>query len=762
MMPVVSRAALFLCAAVLITVPALPAQAPDGAIVRVVAHRDSVPVAGVMLRTLDQTPVDGRVILGYTDARGAAVLRLPPGDRVLVAARIGYTPDTLHLVLRAGQDTTVVLALARLAALEGIVVAATRGERRVEDTPLRVEVIDDEEIAEKITMTPGDIAMMLNETSGLRVQTTNPSLGGANVRMQGLRGRYTLMLADGLPLYGGQAGGLGLLQIPPLDLGRVEVIKGTASALYGSAALGGVINLVARRPGEEPERTFLVNQTSRGGTDGVVFSAAPLTARWGYTLLAGLHRQERTDLDADGWTDMPGYERVVVRPRLYFDDGAGRTAFLTTGVTAEERTGGTLRGRTTPEGAAYAEALRTRRADLGGLARWERDASVFTVRGSAMTQRHRHELGTVREDDEHRTAFAEAALTVPRGRATYVAGLAMQHDAYRASDVAGFDYTFDVPAVFTQLDVDPAPWLSISASARLDAHSEYGTALSPRVSLLLRLPGDGMLAEWTARLSGGTGMFAPTPFSEETEATGLTPLAPLSGLVAERVRSGSFDLGGGVPSPFGRLEVQATAFGSRLAHPVLVVDAPGTTADGATRIALANALSPARTWGGEVLGRLVHELGEGDGDEEPPALRITATYAYLRATECAVSHAACDRREVPLTPRHSAGVVASVEHHDTGRIGLELYYTGRQSLDQNPFRTESRPYLIVGLLGERAIATRAGVMRLFVNLENITDVRQTRHEPLLRPSRGPGGRWTTDAWTDLSGFTVNGGVRVQW
>jgi iron complex outermembrane receptor protein len=75
------------------------------------------------------------------------------------------------------------------------------------------------------------------------VQSTNPSLGGANVRIQGLRGRYSLILADGLPLYGGQAGGLGLLQIPPVDLGRVEVIKGTASALYGSSALGGVINL---------------------------------------------------------------------------------------------------------------------------------------------------------------------------------------------------------------------------------------------------------------------------------------------------------------------------------------------------------------------------------------------------------------------------------------------------------------------------------------------------------------------------------------
>ena len=97
-------------------------------------------------------------------------------------------------------------------------------------------------------MTPGDITMMLNETSGLRVQVTSPSLGGASVRVQGLRGRYTQILSDGLPLYGGQTGGLGLLQIPPMDLGGVEVIKGVASALYGGSALGGVVNLQVPPP----------------------------------------------------------------------------------------------------------------------------------------------------------------------------------------------------------------------------------------------------------------------------------------------------------------------------------------------------------------------------------------------------------------------------------------------------------------------------------------------------------------------------------
>lgn len=197
-----------------------------------------------------------------------ATLALPAGVHVVIATRLGLAPDSIGLRVAARQDTTVVLRLAEQAAeIESVVIAATRAGRRVEDSPLRVEVVDEEEVAEKTAMTPGDIAMMLNETSGLRVQTTSPSLGGATVRVQGLRGRYTLLLADGLPLYGAQAGGLGLLQIPPVDLARAEVIKGTASALYGSSALGGVVNLVSRRPGEAPVREVLLNQTSRGGTD---------------------------------------------------------------------------------------------------------------------------------------------------------------------------------------------------------------------------------------------------------------------------------------------------------------------------------------------------------------------------------------------------------------------------------------------------------------------------------------------------------------
>jgi iron complex outermembrane receptor protein len=133
---------------------------------------------------------------------------------------------------------------------------------------------------------------------------------------------------------------------------------------------------------------------------------------------------------------------------------------------------------------------------------------------------------------------------------------------------------------------------------------------------------------------------------------------------------------------------------------------------------------------------------------------ITGSYVYTAAREEGPDGR---RRDVPLTPRHSAGIVAVWEEEGRSRIGVELYYTGRQALEDNPYRARSRPYLVAGVLGER----RVGRARFFLNLENLGDTRQTRSDPLVRSVRAPDGRWTTDAWAPLEGRVVNGGVRLD-
>jgi iron complex outermembrane receptor protein len=267
--------------------------------------------------------------------------------------------------------------------------------------------------------------------------------------------------------------------------------------------------------------------------------------------------------------------------------------------------------------------------------------------------------------------------------------------------------------------------LSLSGSGRLDHHSEYGTFFSPRAAALVRA------GRWNSRLSIGTGFFAPTPLTEETEATGLSRLVIPGQLRAEEGRSLSFD----ISRTDGPLSYTVTTFRSRVAHPINV--------DRSAGIELSNLSEPASNTGLELLGTL-----------RSAPYAVTGTYTYVRSHEVIAGL----RRDSTLTPRHSAGLVGMWEREDVGRAGVELYYTGIQALEENPYRALSRPYLILGLLAERQF----GRFRLFVNGENLTGVRQTRWDPLVRESRAADGRWPVDAWAPLEGRTINGGLRLTF
>jgi iron complex outermembrane receptor protein len=684
------------------------AQNPAALLVRVQAEgRPSVGAA---------VTVGNRTV--ETDADGRASLQVAAGQVTVTVRKDGFVDVSQSVTVPVG-GIELVIDLVEIPGHkeEVVVVATTRSGRRVEEQPTRVEVLGREEIEEKMLMTPGDIVMMLNEMGGLRVQATSPSIGAASVRVQGMKGRYTRFLSDGLPLFGQQVGGLGLLQIPPMDLGQVEVIKGVASALYGAGAMGGVVNLLTRRPDDERTLDVLLNQSTLGGSDGVVFFAAPVTASWRTSLLVGGHRQNRNDIDDDGWADVAGYERVVVRPRFFWEDGTGRSAFLTAGVTAENREGG---------GVFDIEALDTRRYDVGGSGQTLVGGRyVLTARAAAAWQRHDHRFGAVRERDAHDTVFSEVAIRGAAGRHTWVVGAAYERDVYAPTDVPQFAYTFNVPGVFVQDDVDVAPWLSLSLGARVDKHSEYGTFFSPRVAGLIRG------GAWNSRLSVGGGFFPATPLTEETEAAGLSTLRIDGSLRAERGTSISWD----VTRQFGALSMTATAFGSRITDPVAV--------DRETRYAIFNRSTATTNVGGELLATMRRGPWVG-----------TATYTYVRSREGDGDR----RQDVALTPRHSAGFVGMWEDEDVGRAGLEIYFTGRQRLEANPYRDQSRPYVIVGLLVEKAF----GKARVFLNGENLTNVRQSKWDSLLRPTRGVDGRWTVDAWAPVDGRAINGGVRFRF
>ena len=699
---------------------AVAGQEAGHATLRVEVRADGTPVSAA------DVIVAGRT---YPTAKdGTVSIDVIAGRIEITVVREDWVPLTTAVTVAAGQVQLVQMELQRPPTLDTqVTVSATRTDKRLEDQPMRVEVLDKEDLEEEQAQTPGDIVMVLNEKAGLRVQTTAPDVGTASIRIQGMRGQYTRVLSDGLPLFGEDVGGLGLLQTPPSDLGQVELIKGVASALYGAGALGGVIDLISRRPEATPTRQVLANQSSRGATDTALFFTQPLADHWGGSLLVGGHWQQATDVDGDGWADLPHYARAVVRPRLFWDDTKGDSLFATVGGTWEHRRGGTVNGAVLPTtGAPFIDGVETTRIDGGVVAQaLVADQYVLVARGSGTAQHQNHQFGETPESYQTSTLFAEVSLRGQAPRQTWVAGVAFERDRFDPGrDLQRFAYTYQMPALFAQDDVDLRPWLSLSASGRVDWHNQFGTFVSPRLSALVRG------ATWNSRVSVGTGFFAPSPLTDETAAAGLSRLTMPTPLKVEHGRSASWD----VTRVVGPLSVTATVFRSRIDDPIVL---------NRERYELANVPEATTNGGAELLATLRHE-----------PFSVTATYSYVRARE----GAGPDRANVPLTPRHTVGLFGVWEEEEAGRVALEWYYTGPQRVEDNPYRTESAPYILCGGLVEK----RFHHFRLFLNLENLGNVKQTNWDPLIRPTRAIDGRWTVDAWAPLDGRVINGGAKVTF
>ncbi len=673
-----------------------------------------IPVAGATVSA------DGRSAL--TDGSGIATLALPSGPVSVIATKDGYASATARLDVVAGGERAVRLLLTAKPpiAAQSTVVASTRTRRPIEDQAVPVEVLSRKTIEEVMSMTAGHIAMLLDATAGLRVQSTSPELGLAMIRMRGLRGQYTRLLSDGVPLYFDLPGGLAPVQIPLMDLDRVEVINGGASALFGANATAGMINLLARRPGKETNREFLFSQSTPDATDGAVWIASPSTGSWSGTTLVSAHRQSERDVDEDGWSDSPGYSRGVARQRLFWDNGRGRSVSGTAGVTFEKREGGGLIAR---------QSLETKIADGALFAEMPVGRYVLAGAGSLYVQSRVRDFSDGREHERRESATIEIELRGSAPRQAWVAGLAADWFANRSPDgPLASAYVAPRGGIFVHDDLRVAPWLTVSGSARLDYTKGAGAAIrvddfffSPRASVVARK------GAWAAGLSADRSYFAPTPLTEETEAAGFARLSINGQLQVETARSVSAD--------FNYMNrgsaVTLTVFQSHVEDPSVVDRATYT---------LRTDPNPLVTRGVEVLGTA-----------RRAPFAMTGTYSYMRAREGG-------GREVALTPRHSARLAATAEADGRGQIGVHVDFTGEQRLDANPYRTRSEPYVVVTLLGERPF----GRWRLFVAAVNLTDVRQTRWDPIARPARDVDGRWTVDAWAPLRGRVINAGIRVSF
>ncbi len=327
------------------------------------------------------------------------------------------------------------------------------------------------------------------------------------------------------------------------------------------------------------------------------------------------------------------------------------------------------------------------------------------------------------------TVFGDESLSGMALDQRWVLGVAFNHDGLAVSAVPGVGHEYNVPGVYAQDSYAPTEWIELAGSARLDVHNTYGTFLSPRLSALFRRRDSA----WSLRASVGGGFAAPTPFVDEVEATGLGSLLPLHGLYAERAITESIDAKWAAAG----WDLNASVFDSAIRDALEVQGQPNE------KLELANAPGLRRAPGVEAL---IH-YGAG-------ALQLIGSWSYIHETD---ESPAGLREAAPLVPRESAELGAILEDAKRGRIGMEVGYTGRQALEDDPYRTFSEPYIELNALGE----VHFGAVSIFINVVNLTNVRQTRFEPLLRTSPGLGGTPITTVWAPLDGRTFNIGIRAD-
>ena len=277
-----------------------------------------------------------------TDVTGLAILKnIPSGEQTIVVSYIGYEDEHLRFTFPIEREKVhTVLLTPSDTEIDEIIIEATRGNRTVANLPTRTEVLT-EEIDEAASMEPSKISHLITHSTGIQVQTTAAGSNGAVVRIQGLNGRYTQMLKDGFPLYGGFSGSLDILQIPPLDLRQVEYIKGPASTFYGGGAISGVINLLTKKA-DKDETLLHINLSHIGARDFNAFTSKRF-GKWGFTNLASMHIHNPYDAaDEDGFSDIAQVSKFNFNPKLFYNPNKKTALYFGATISKENRKGGSM------------------------------------------------------------------------------------------------------------------------------------------------------------------------------------------------------------------------------------------------------------------------------------------------------------------------------------------------------------------------------------------------------------------------------------
>lgn len=639
-----------------------------------------------------------------TDSSGVVILKnIPDGKFKVVCTHVGYTKQDQEISFPLMQDTPIVILLKKESSeLSEIIVSSTRTNSRIEDIPIRVEVIAGEELKEKDEMRPSNISMLLSEATGIQPQQTSAVSGNVSIRLLGLDGKYTQILKDGFPLFSGFSQGLSIMQIPPMDLKQVEVIKGSSSSLYGSDAIAGIINLITKEPKQKRELSFLLNQTSLLGSDVNGY----YSQRWknfGISILSTNSIQLARDVNKDGFSDLPLTKSFTFNPKLFywFNDKTK----LQFGINSnfDTRKGGDMQVLQNKASSLHQFFEENKSSRISTQLKFEKqfaNSQQFTFKNSVGYFNRGITQNTSAFEGQQVSTYSEAAYNFKTGKHGWVAGMNVYTDKFSEDSSKSHlqrNYNFVTTGLFFQDDWKPINKLAVQAGIRADYQNQYGWFLLPRLSLMYKLTNN-----FYVRTGAGMGYKTPSIFSTASEEEGINTIQPIaSGIIAEKSVGGNLDFN--YKKRWGKeisLNLNQSFFVTQINNPIVL---EGT--------AFVNKPDPIITKGFETALNFRWE-----------ELKIFMGYTFVDARR----KYNLTQTIVPLTPKHKLVTTVVYEKEEDWTIGWEGFYTSSMYRDLD---TDTKPYFIMGLVIQKHFKH----FSIIANCENITDVRQTRYENIIIP-----------------------------
>lgn len=638
-----------------------------------------------------------------SDTSGMLIIpNIPNGKYEVVFSYLGHEKKEKEFTFPFTHQPIDILLKNETGELSEVVVTSTRTNSRIEDIPIRVEVIGQEEVNEEANVRPANISKLLLESPSIQAQLTSAMSGNVSIRLQGLDGKYTQILKDGFPLYGGFAQGLSITQIPPLDLKQVEIIKGPSSSLYGSDAIAGIINLISKQPQEERELTFLVNQTSLRGSNADGY----FSQRWGkfgFSFLTANNFQLARDVNKDNFSDVPKSQLFNLAPTFYFYIDPTSTLRFGLNGTFDHRKGGdmeVLNNQSDTMHKFFVENISNRISSQLEYDKQLKEGKSLTIKNSvSYFDRAINQAASTFRGNQI-SSYTEAAFNLKIAKHQLVAGINFVTEKFSEDSTRSHlqrDYNYSTTGLFFQDDWNPTEQFALQAGIRTDYQNQYGYFILPRLAMMYKFSKD-----FYVRAGSGFGYKIPSIFSTASEQEGIDnilPLAPDS--KAEKSIGGNLDFNYKISvGDDASITFNQSFFATQINNP-LVLEA----------FNFVNKDQPVVTKGFE--SNVRYRLDE---------FQIFAAYAFVDAYREYDSPSSF----VPLTPQHKINVDVILEEEESYSFAFEGYYISSMFRD---FDTKTKDYFTIGLIAQKQF----GHFSIIANIENLFDVRQTRFENIIIP-----------------------------